>query len=163
MIFALSGAIGPIIGQNYGARAYDRLSECLTRALQFCIAYVLGMSLLLWLLREPLVLAFDMRGDSAELVRFFCQYMALFFLFNGALFVANASFNNLGKAKYSTAFNVARPLSGRCHLFIWERARWGIWSLDWSGIGFSALWCIGGDHRLPLGCQSGRQWPPARS
>ncbi len=112
MIFALSGAIGPIIGQNYGASAYDRLSECLTRALQFCIAYVLGMSLLLWLLREPLVLAFDMRGDSAELVRFFCQYMALFFLFNGALFVANASFNNLGKAKYSTAFNVGKATIG---------------------------------------------------
>lgn len=112
MIFALSGAIGPIVGQNFGAMIFSRVRESLTKALQFCVVYVLSVSLLLFLLRNVIISVFDMRGDSADLIDFFCSYIAVFFVFSGALFVANASFNNLGKAKYSTAFNVGKATIG---------------------------------------------------
>ncbi|WP_394147896.1 MATE family efflux transporter [Shewanella atlantica] len=112
MIFALSGAIGPIVGQNYGAHEFDRVRQCLTKALQFCILYVIGVSMILMLLQEQIVLMFDMSGDSADIIRFFCTYIAVFFIFSGALFVANASFNNLGKPKYSTFFNVGKATVG---------------------------------------------------
>ncbi|MCG9746013.1 MATE family efflux transporter [Shewanella sp. Isolate8] len=112
MIFALSGAIGPIVGQNFGAREFDRVKQSLTKALQFCALYVVSVSLLLMLLQEQIVQLFAMQGESAELIRFFCRYIAVFFVFSGALFVANASFNNLGKAKYSTLFNVGKATLG---------------------------------------------------
>ncbi|WP_394133158.1 MATE family efflux transporter [Shewanella maritima] len=112
MIFALSGAIGPIVGQNYGANNYQRVRQTLTKAIQFCTVYVLVMTVLLFLLRHQIVSVFDMQGDAAELIIFFCQYMAVFFVFSGILFVANASFNNLGKAKYSTLFNVGKATVG---------------------------------------------------
>ncbi|MCG9722795.1 MATE family efflux transporter [Shewanella sp. Isolate7] len=112
MIFALSGAIGPIVGQNFGAREFDRVKQSLTKALQFCALYVVSVSLLLMLLQEQIVQLFAMQGESAELIRFFCRYIAVFFVFSGALFVANASFNNLGKAKYSTMFNVGKATLG---------------------------------------------------
>lgn len=118
MIFALSGAIGPIVGQNYGACAYERLRESLTRALQFCTCYVVCMSLLLLLLKDWIVTVFAMQGQAAELIHFFCEFMAVFFLFNGALFIANASFNNLGKAKYSTFFNIGKATIGTMP-FVW--------------------------------------------
>ena len=124
MIFALSGAIGPIVGQNFGAGAYERLRESLTRALQFCCSYVLIMSLILLLLKDWIVSLFAMEGQAADLIRFFCQYMAVFFLFNGALFVANASFNNLGKAKYSTVFNIGKATLGTIP-FVWLGGSWG--------------------------------------
>ena len=124
MIFALSGAIGPIIGQNYGAHEFSRVRESLTKALLFCAAYIMTVSLLLMLLQEHIVTIFDMKGDSAELIRFFCTYIAFFFVFSGALFVANASFNNLGKAKYSTFFNVGKATLGTIP-FVYFGAKWG--------------------------------------
>ena len=105
MIFALSGAIGPIVGQNYGALSFMRVKDTLTKALQFCAVYVVVVSLMLFLLKQEIIILFDMKGDSADIIDFFCRYIAIFFVFSGALFVANASFNNLGKAKYSTVLN----------------------------------------------------------
>ncbi|WP_076415395.1 MATE family efflux transporter [Shewanella sp. UCD-KL12] len=124
MIFALSGAIGPIVGQNYGAHEFDRVKESLTKALQFCALYVIVVSLILMSLQEQIISVFDMRGDSAEIIRFFCTYIAVFFVFSGALFVANASFNNLGKAKYSTFFNVGKATVGTIP-FVYFGAKWG--------------------------------------
>ncbi len=112
MIFALSGAIGPIVGQNYGARRFDRIRESLTKAIQFCAAYVVCLSICLFIFKEQVIVIFAMKGEGAELIRFFCTYIAVFFVFSGALFVANASFNNLGKAKYSTFFNVGKATLG---------------------------------------------------
>lgn len=124
MIFALSGAVGPIVGQNYGAHEFDRVKESLTKALQFCAMYVIGVSLILMLLQDQIISVFDMKGDSAEIIRFFCTYIAVFFVFSGALFVANASFNNLGKAKYSTFFNVGKATIGTIP-FVYFGAQWG--------------------------------------
>ncbi|ABM00317.1 MATE family efflux transporter [Shewanella amazonensis] len=124
MIFALSGAIGPIVGQNFGARRYDRLRDCLTQSLLFCTVYVVGMALVLFLAQDLIVSAFDLKGDSAEFIGFFLTYIAVFFVFSGALFVANASFNNLGKAKYSTVFNVGKATLGTLP-FIWLGAQYG--------------------------------------
>ncbi|OUS53688.1 MATE family efflux transporter [Shewanella sp. SACH] len=124
MIFALSGAIGPIVGQNFGAGQFDRVRESLTRAIQFCAVYVLVMSLVLFVLKSHLVSMFDMKGDSADLIHFFCSYIAVFFIFSGILFVANASFNNLGKAKYSTLFNVGKATLGTVP-FVYFGALWG--------------------------------------
>ncbi|NMH64324.1 MATE family efflux transporter [Shewanella salipaludis] len=124
MIFALSGAIGPIVGQNYGAGEYARVRESLTRAIQFCTFYVLLVSLLLFALKSQVIRVFDLKGDSAELVLFFCSYIAVFFIFSGILFVANASFNNLGKAKYSSFFNVGKATLGTIP-FVYFGALWG--------------------------------------
>lgn len=124
MIFALSGAVGPIVGQNFGAGLFDRVRESLTKAIQFCTVYVVVMSLILFLLQSYIVQAFDMKGDSAELIQFFCSYIAVFFIFSGILFVANASFNNLGKAKYSTLFNVGKATLGTVP-FVYFGALWG--------------------------------------
>jgi putative MATE family efflux protein len=112
MIFALSGAIGPIVGQNFGAQEFSRVRDSLTKAISFCILYVVLMSLLLFLIKDHIISVFDLQGNAAELVIFYCQYMSIFFIFSGILFVANASFNNLGKAKYSSFFNVGKATLG---------------------------------------------------
>ncbi|MGI2261241.1 MATE family efflux transporter [Shewanella sp. GXUN23E] len=124
MIFALSGAIGPIVGQNFGAGAFERVRETLIRAIQFCTLYVLAVCLILLLCREPLIDAFDLSGQSADIASFFLTYIAVFFIFNGILFVANASFNNLGQAKYSTLFNVGKATLGTVP-FVYLGGQWG--------------------------------------
>ncbi len=111
-IFSLSGAIGPIIAQNYRAHLSSRVSQTQRDALFFTLLYTVFAWVMLIMFRNFLVDVFDASGDAAEMVRFFCLFVASSFLFNGALFVANAAFNNLGHPLYATFFNWGRATLG---------------------------------------------------
>lgn len=111
-LFALSGAVGPIIGQNFGAGRHDRLHATLRESMRVTLVYVLTVWLLLALMRTPVADAFGAVGEARALIEFFCLFVAGSFLFNGALFVANAAFNNLGFAVYSTVLNWGRATLG---------------------------------------------------
>ncbi len=111
-VFSLSSAIGPIIGQNAGAGLYRRVQRCLVIALLLNIGYSLAVWLLLFVLTEPIIAAFDASGDAAELIRFYTHWLVAGFMFNGMLFIANAVFNNLHRAYLATLLNFVRMLLG---------------------------------------------------
>jgi hypothetical protein len=71
-----------------------------------------------------LVRAFVARGVAAELVHLFCSWLAAGYLFTGALFVANAAFNNLGYPVLATVFNWGRATLGTIP-FVAYGARFG--------------------------------------
>ena len=112
VIFSLSGAVGPIIGQNFGARNFPRVKRALRDGLAFAILYAMATSLILYLLRHKLIAAFHIEGRAAELVGFFCTWIAISWALLGGLFVAGAAFNNLGKPIYSTLTNWGRATIG---------------------------------------------------
>ena len=58
------------------------------------------------------------------MVRAFCSWLCASFFFAGALFVANAAFNNLGRPLWSTGFNWARATLGTIP-FAWWGAQYG--------------------------------------
>ena len=118
VLFALSGAVGPILGQNWGAGRFDRMRRGLTDSAIFAVACVVVAWLALVLLREPIVLAFGAQGLTAELVRFFCLLSGPMWIFVGLLFVANAAFNNLGMPFLSTVFSWGRATLGTMPLGI---------------------------------------------
>lgn len=122
-LFALSGSIGPILGQNLGAHRHDRLRMAVRDSLKVVLVYVLAVWLLLALGSGWIAAAFGATGEARALIVFFCVFVAGSFLFNGALFVANAAFNNLGFAFYSTALNWGRSTVGVVP-FIWLGAHW---------------------------------------
>jgi MATE family, multidrug efflux pump len=101
-IFALSGAIGGIFGQNFGAGHYDRLRSTYRDALIFCALYTLMMWAILWAVTPLVIDAFGLAGQGADVLRAFTSVGAGGFSFVGALFVSNAAFNNLGKPTRST-------------------------------------------------------------
>jgi putative MATE family efflux protein len=111
-LFALSGAVGPILGQNWGARRFDRMRRVLRDAVTVAAVYVGSVWLVLFLLRGALPALFNAEGLTAELVAFFCVISGFIWFFIGLLFVANACFNNLGFPLLSTAFNWARATLG---------------------------------------------------
>jgi len=111
-LFALSGAVGPILGQNWGAERFDRMRATLRDAMRVTALYVMVTWALLMLGRDLIVTVFDASGDAAALVAFFCLVAGPIWFFNGLLFVANASFNNLGFPFYATAFNWGRATLG---------------------------------------------------
>lgn len=123
VIFALSGAVGPILGQNLGAMRYDRIRETMRDSLKVTVIYVLAVWLLLALFRNQVAAIFGATGDAKDLIVFFCLFVSASFLFNGLLFVANAAFNNLGFAFYSTLLNWGRATLGVIP-FVWIGSHW---------------------------------------
>jgi putative MATE family efflux protein len=118
VIFALSGAVGPVIGQNFGANQNDRVRRAYWDGIIFTAIIVVFMAILLFALRGPIVGLFQATGISRELVFLFCGPLALAFFFNGTLFVSNAAFNNLGHPYYSTWVNWGRHTVGTIPLVI---------------------------------------------
>lgn len=108
VVFALSGAVGPIIGQNYGAGDLDRVRRGFNAAVWFVVLVILTVSALLFALRGPIADLFGATGIARDLIYLFCGPLSLAFFFPGVLFVANAAFNNLGHPFLSTFTNWGR-------------------------------------------------------
>lgn len=110
--FALSGSVGPIMGQNLGARLIPRVRQTLTDSLVFLTLYGIAVWLILLMLSGPIIAAFGATGQAAGVIGFFCTTASLMWAFNGAVFVGNAVFNNLGFPTYSTMLNWGRATVG---------------------------------------------------
>jgi len=124
VLFALPGAIGPIIGQNFGASAFARVRQTLVDSMIVTAVYTLVVSAALFAGRDMIVAFFGASGEAARLVLFFCEYLALSYIFGGGIFVSVAAFNNLGFPMRATLFNWARATIGTIP-FVWLGARLG--------------------------------------
>jgi Na+-driven multidrug efflux pump len=124
LLFALSGAIGPILAQNLGAGRPDRVRAALWDAVIFTLLAVLASWAFLALAQDALIRAFSAHGATADLVHLYCSWLAGTFVFAALLFVANAAFNNLGHPLLSTAFNWGRATLGTIP-FVTVGAEWG--------------------------------------
>ncbi|NQZ09945.1 MAG: MATE family efflux transporter [Algicola sp.] len=112
IVFALSGSIGPIVGQNFGAKVYDRIEQTINFSYLLTAVYSIVMWGLLWLLSPLIVELFSATGDAEVLLSLFLQFTSVMFLFTGITFVSNAVFNNLGNPKYSTVMNWSKATIG---------------------------------------------------
>ena len=124
LVLALSGAVGPIIGQNFGAHRLDRVSATYWNAIKFTIFVVTFVVAVLFAAQDLLISWFKTSGEAAELIAFFCTYTAVGFLFNGVQFVGNASFNNLGYPQWSTWSNWGKATLGTLP-FVWLGSVYG--------------------------------------
>ena len=107
-LFSLSGSVGPVVGQNFGAGRYDRVRKALWRSTQIVIYYTLPIGLIMFLAQGWLVNAFGLSGQGAHVFRFFATYLVFLNGLAGFMFVSNAIFNNLGYPGVSTASNLLR-------------------------------------------------------
>lgn len=111
-IFALSGAVAPILGQNLGARQWARVRH----GFDVSIIASLGFTAVAWIALalsvEPLIRLFHATGETADLLRVYCIYLSPMFAFLGILFVANAALNALGHPHWPTVLNWARATLG---------------------------------------------------
>ncbi len=112
IIFALSGAIGPVIGQNFGAGQRDRVTGAFRDGLLFTAIVVVVVSGLLFAARPLLEMLFQLEGEARRLVFLFAGPLSLLFFFNGLIFVSNAACNNMGRPFYSTLVNWGRHTLG---------------------------------------------------
>ncbi|MCU0802083.1 MAG: MATE family efflux transporter [Rhodobacteraceae bacterium] len=125
VIFALSGALGPIVGQNLGAGRMDRVARVFRDSIIFTGVVIGVVSLALFLLRAPLADLFKAEGLTRDLVFLFCGPLSLLFFFNGLIFVSNALCNNLGRPFWSTLVNWGRHTLGTVPPAMWLGSIWG--------------------------------------
>ncbi|WP_131196109.1 MATE family efflux transporter [Lichenihabitans psoromatis] len=112
VIFALTGAVGPILGQNLGAGLLERVRRTLTTSFVMTAVYVLSVWFILWVCSSLIASLFDATAEARTYIEFFCTFGVSAWLFIGFLFVANASFNNLGYPILSLVFNWGRASLG---------------------------------------------------
>ncbi|WP_415921251.1 MATE family efflux transporter [Tateyamaria sp. SN6-1] len=146
-IFALSGAIGGIFGQNFGAGQYARLRSTYRDALVFCVIYTLVMWAVLLVATPVVIDAFGLSGQGETVLRAFTSVGVGGFVFVGALFVSNAAFNNLGQPLRSTLVGWLKD-----GVLSWPAATWLAASFGAAGViygqalagiivgGLAALW-----------------------
>jgi len=118
VVYSLSGAIGPIIGQNFGAKRLDRVKKTVREAVAFAGGFIGLVALALYGLQDHLIKLFSVTGDAAAMIAFFCTFTAIVFVFDAAQFVANATFNNLNRAGWSTIANWGKATLGTFP-FVW--------------------------------------------
>ena len=111
-VFSLSGSVGPILGQNFGAGSWARVQRALSDAHLINIGFCVAMSILLLIGQNIIINLFKFDGQAADLIILFCNFIAISFIFNGMLFVSNAALNNLGSPRISSALNVGKASIG---------------------------------------------------
>lgn len=121
VIFALSGAVGPIIGQNFGAGDFGRVRETLKKSLVFTAVYTAAMWLVMLAAFRAIGAAFGLGPEGGALLFWFAVLITPLFFFNGALFIANAAFNNLNRPTWSTWLNWGKNTLGVAP-FVWAGA-----------------------------------------
>lgn len=100
-LLALSGSIGAIVGQNWGAKQFGRAREAMWLAGLFCVGYgLITAALLAW----GGAWFADMFSEDAQVTAQFANYLRIAawgYAGFGLLIVANGALNALGRARYA--------------------------------------------------------------
>jgi putative MATE family efflux protein len=107
-LLALSGAIGAIVGQNWGAGRFDRAREAALYAAGFCIVWGLGVAIAMVLAGEQFAQLFS---DDPAVIAEFARYLSIAawgYAGFGLLIVGNGIMNAVDKASFALLQSVTR-------------------------------------------------------
>ncbi len=108
MLFALSGSIGPFVGQNWGARKFGRVRDGVKASYIFCLAWGFIAALPLFFFGPQIVALIDDSPTVVSVAAFHLAVVPWSYGMWGVLMMASASFNALGKPLPSTALSFLR-------------------------------------------------------
>ncbi len=124
-LLALSGSIGAIVGQNWGARLYDRAYRAIWQASLFCLAYGLLSAVALYALcwwfaglfsDEPAVIAATAR---------YLQISVWGYAGFGVLIMINGALNAVDRANTALVLSLARVFLVMLPFALFMRPTWG--------------------------------------
>jgi len=107
-LFALSGSIGPFVGQNWGAKRLERVSLGIRAAYQFSMLWGLAVGILLYLFAASIVVLIDDNPVAGAVAINYLILVPVSYGVWGVLMVASASFNSLGHPLPSTFMSFTR-------------------------------------------------------
>jgi Na+-driven multidrug efflux pump len=119
VFFSITGAAGPMVGQNIGAKQPQRIAKIYRSGLAFIALY----TLCIWLVALPaidlIIQFYGLSGLPASLIEIYCSIQIPLSMGLGAIALSNGIFNNLGRPRWSMWLSLARATLGTlllCHL-----------------------------------------------
>jgi putative MATE family efflux protein len=101
---ALSGVVGPFIGQNLGAGRGDRMLEGMRLVVLFCLGYGLFVALVLGLGAGLAAGVFTADAGAIQAAKLYLWIVPLSFALYNVIMVASGAFNGLGDPRGNLAF-----------------------------------------------------------
>ncbi|MGB6229865.1 MAG: MATE family efflux transporter [Litorimonas sp.] len=109
-LLALSSALSPIAGQNWGAGKPDRIVDSLKISYWMCVGWAVVVAALLWMFGEPLAALFNSDGGIPEEAGSYLRIVPFSLFGYGMVICAAAAFNGIDEARRALGYNVVRSL-----------------------------------------------------
>lgn len=110
VVLALTASIGPFMGQNWGAKAYDRVVSALNLSFRFCLLYGVAVASILALFAIPIAQIFDSNPEVVAISRLYLTVVPASYAAAGAIYIASSTANALGKPVPSLTMTFSRML-----------------------------------------------------
>ena len=110
VVIGISASAAPLVGQNWGAKLYDRVDEALKLTYQFCLVWGLFAALIMWLGGEFFAGLISRDPKVIEVASIYLLIVPISIGFSGLINVANGSFNALGKPGPPLVLAISRLL-----------------------------------------------------
>jgi putative MATE family efflux protein len=161
LLMALAVGMSPIIGQNFGARNFDRVHETLRKAIGFSVLWCIGVAAILMTFAENIAGVFS--DDPIVIYYAVMSFLivAPSYLFNSLVNGWGSAFNAMGKPQMSVMMTVIKMLALLIPAVLIGAKIGGVMGIFWAislvniatGLGFH-LWswqvCKQAETRLAL-------------
>jgi putative MATE family efflux protein len=111
ILMALAVGMSPIIGQNFGARQFDRVHETLRKAIGFSVLWSIFIGAILFFLAEPVASLFSDDPIVIYYAKLSFLIIAPSYLFNNLINGWSSAFNAMGRPQISFAMTVAKMIA----------------------------------------------------
>ena len=126
ILMALGGAVAPFVGQNFGAKRFDRLEEGFKFSARFILVYSLFCIVFLYLSAEFFLGFFTSDPEVIKIAKIQLLYCPWGYGFLGLAAICNGSFNALGKPMPAMTISIARTLIVYVPMAYWFASLIGI-------------------------------------
>jgi putative MATE family efflux protein len=131
-LFALSGAISPIVGQNFAAKKLDRAYDALKKSCLFAIAWGILVAIILFFTARPISRLFSNNPTIISVSSDFLYIVPMSYTAWGTLMMINSSFNSLGHPVRATFISFCRLILIFIPLSLFMLHQFGYQGIFWS-------------------------------
>ncbi|MEM7730679.1 MAG: MATE family efflux transporter [Pseudomonadota bacterium] len=109
-LLALSSALSPIAGQNWGAGKPDRIVRSLKLSYWMCVGWAALIALPLWFFGSDIATLFNSDGGIPEEAQAYLRIVPFSLFGYGMVICAAAAFNGIDEARRALGYNIVRSL-----------------------------------------------------
>lgn len=124
-LYALSASVGPIIGQNMGAKIYHRCYRTLIRSYQICLFWSFIIATALYFTGYFIAQIFTQNAEIIHSASIYLSILPWSYASWGIIMMTNANFNSMGKPLISTMITILRLVVIFIPLSYWLSIKYG--------------------------------------
>jgi Na+-driven multidrug efflux pump len=156
-VVALGFAVGPVAGQNFGARKADRVRQTFRTGAALAAAAMFVLAVIVWLASAPMVGVFSSDPQVIAVGSEYLHIIAFNFVASGIVFVSSSMFQAMGNTIPSLITSAARIVIVAVPVLLLAQApgfslRW-IWYISAGAVVVQLainLWLLQREFRLRL-------------